>query len=101
MDFENLLRESVVPAMIEWHKAIAESGTEIPFDEVELDVALAAGGAALKRGASMKDAMEVSLLGYYSFLARMHPELAPSLGPVIAGFRERHVDLLQAITEGS
>ena len=100
-DNEKLLRESLVSAMTEWHKALAESGTDVPFDEVEIDFALANGSAVLKMGASLKDALEVSLLGYYSFLARKHPALAPSLAPVVAELRERHLYLLQGITEGA
>ena len=99
-DNEKLLRESVVSAMTEWHRALAESGTDIPFDEAEIDVALANGGAALERGASLKDALEVCLLGYYAFLARKHPALAPSLGPVVTELRQRHLSLLQGIAEG-
>ena len=90
-DYEKLLRESMVSAMTEWHKALAESGTDIPFDEVEIDSALADGNAALRAGGSLKDALEVSLLGYYAFLARKHPALAPSLEPVVAELRARHL----------
>ena len=97
LDYEKLLRESVVSSMTEWHKALAESGTDVPLDEVEIDSALANGSAALKTGASLQDALEVSLLGYYAFLARKHPALAPSLEPVVAEFRERHLYLLKGI----
>jgi hypothetical protein len=101
LDFEKLLRESVVSAMTEWHKALAASGTAVPFDEGEMDSALANGSAALRTGASMQDAMEVSLLGYYAFLARQHPALAPSLEPVVTQLREKHLYLLQGLTGGS
>ena len=100
-DIEGLLRESVVSAMTEWHRALAESGTDVPIDEVEIDLALANGNAALEKGASPKDALEVSLLGYYAFLARKHPALAPSLEPVVAEFRDRHHYLLEGIAEES
>jgi hypothetical protein len=100
-DIEKMLRGSVVSAMTEWHKALAVSGTDVPFDEDEMESALADGSAALKTGASPKDAIEVSLLAYYAFLARKHPALAPSLEPVVAELRERHLHLLQAIAGGS
>jgi hypothetical protein len=100
-DIEKMLRESVVSAMTEWHEALAESGTDAPLDADEMESALADGSAALKRGASPKDAIEVSLLAYYAFLAREHPALAPSLEPVIAELKERHLHLLQAIAGDS
>ena len=100
-DSEKLLRESVVSAMTEWHRALAESGTDVPFNQAEIDSALANGSAALKTGASLKDALEVSLLSYYAFLARKHPALAPSLEPVVAELTERHLYLLQGITNES